>query len=46
MFAVNVLTEGRSRYWFLTIMSVGMFLNMGIIVYSIIIRRARFLTVK
>ena len=43
MFAVGVLTEGRSTSWFLTITVVGMLLNMGIIVYtaSSIIRRAR-----
>jgi hypothetical protein len=47
-FAVRVLTEGRSTYWFLTIMVVGMFLNMGIIVHtaSSIIRTTRFLTAK
>jgi hypothetical protein len=47
-FAAHVLAEGRSTYsW--TIMGVGMFLNMGIIVYTSarsIIRRARFLTPK
>lgn len=46
-FAVLVLTEGRSTYWFLTIMVVGMLLNMGIVyTASSIIRRARFLTAK
>ena len=43
MFAVGVLTEGRSTFWFLTITVVGTLLNMGIIVYtaSSTIRRAR-----
>ena len=34
MFAVGVLTEGRSTSWFLTITVVGTLLNMGIIVYT------------
>jgi len=43
MFAVRVLTEGRSTSWFLTITVVGLLLNMGIIIYtaSSAIRRAR-----
>ena len=34
MFAVDVLTEGRSASWFMTITVVGTVLNMGIIVYT------------
>ena len=48
-FAARALAEGSSTYSFWTIMAVGMFLNMGIIVYTVagsIIRRARFLTAK
>jgi hypothetical protein len=36
-FAVGVLSEGRSKYWFVTIMVVGMFLNMGIVAYTTIL---------
>jgi hypothetical protein len=33
-FAVLILIEDRSTYWFLTIMIVGMLMNMGVIVYT------------
>ncbi len=35
MFAVRVLTDGKSASWFLMIMVVGVLLNMGIIVYTV-----------
>ena len=36
VFTVRVLNQGGSKYWFLTIMVLGMFLNMAIVVYAAI----------